>query len=365
MSKTPSTPPRMLRTVVPMVGEDVRSVAVRYAKLKRLDVGDVMVAGLGVEERQFTSLPLKASMMGKFADLIGTNAASLREGAFGSTSAGFELFGCPADIDMIVPHRRRLAPGMLRSDGEKPWIRAHWQVACLPCDPETGETLIHLCPECLATLSWMRVGDLHRCDQCEVDLRDCQPRYASERDRDLSSLMAGLLRREPSALERLPSLIAKAPRDEQLDFLSWLGVLRPLVNGVIVPPGPFATFRGLEAAVGFPDTFNRMVADLMASHEQRDPRFGRLVGTMEMRLRARSLMPGKIRTSIGQRLDRLVGMDEIKGVIAMPGHDFDGLTGTGSFRLDYPECLRLTERSIAVWGQALSGLGDRHILLAP
>lgn len=365
MTEARSKPLQMTRTVTPMAGEDVRSVAVRYARLKRLTVGDLMVAGLGVDERQFTSLPLKPAMMARLAALAGWDDASLREASFGSTAAGFELYGSPTSVDMLVPHWRRVAPAILRSDGAEPWIRAHWQVACLPCDPDTGETLLHLCPECGATLSWMGHEDLHRCDHCDFDLRETEPRYGTERDRELSALMLGLLRREPSAIERMPSMLASATPADQVRFFSWLGTLRAFVNGVIVPDGAFATFRGLEATMTFPASFNRMVLDLMAAHEERDPRFGRLVGAMELRLRARDLTGTKIKASIRQRLDRLLHGDEVKGLIMLP------LPGIGTpgypraFRLDYPTFLQSSPPTIGVWGKALSGLGDTRIRLAP
>lgn len=365
MSKPP-LPARLMRTVVPHGGEDIRSVAVRYAKLKRLTVADLMVAGLGAQEAHLTSVPLKTALIQRFADLAGLDAAVLRAEAFGSAGTDFELFGSPASVDMTVPHRRRIAPGILRADGDEPWVRAHWQVACLPCDPDTGETLLHLCPQCGATLSWMWVKDLHRCDRCRVDLREAEPRYASARDRELSALMLGLLRREPSAIERMPPMVAGATPAEQVQFFSWLGSLRALVNGVVLPDGPFVTFRGLEATMSFPGSFNRMVLDLMAAHEERDPRFGRLVGAMELRFRCRELMGAKIKASIRQRLDRLLQRDEVKGLIMMP---FSG-TAAGvpshprAFKFDYQTFLWSTHRASDVWHRALSGLAERRIPLA-
>ncbi|MCJ2050531.1 hypothetical protein [Methylobacterium sp. J-070] len=352
--------------MIPRHGEDIRSVAIRYAKLKRLTLDDLLIAGLRVKEGHLTSLPLKAALAETFAELAGLDAASLRKASFGQGMDGFEVFGSSADIDMLVPHWRRVAPGSLRSDGNEPWIRAHWQIACLPCDPDTGETLTHLCPACGAELTWIRVEDLYRCSRhrCRADLRQAEPRYASTRDREMSALMLGLLRREPSALERMPPVIARATQAEQVQFFSWLGALRPLVNGVIVPVGPFATFRGLGAALTYPASLDCMVRDLMAAHEERDPRFGRLVGAMEMRFRTRDLMGGRIKISVKERLDKLLFRDEVKGLALPPGKAMERRGQKRLVRFDHRAFLLSSQPTNAGWGRALSGLAERPILLA-
>ncbi len=49
----------LLRTVKPFEGEDVRSVAMRYAALKRLTVARLLRSGLAMDRGHLTSLPLK------------------------------------------------------------------------------------------------------------------------------------------------------------------------------------------------------------------------------------------------------------------------------------------------------------------
>lgn len=362
MSKPPSPIARLRRTVVPYPGEDIRSVAARYAALKRLSVLDLMAAGLKSKDKDLTSLPLKTDHLEAFGELAGIDLQRMRHAAFGQGEDGFELLGSRASIDMIVPHWRRIAPGKLRSDGDDPWIRGHWQITCLPCDPDTGEVLLHICTECGATLSWLNFDAVHRCQRCHFDLRRIEPRIACAMDRDLAALMVGVLRRDPSALERMPPMVQRVPTAQQVQFFAWLGALRTLVNGVEIPMEGFATFEGFGSALAFPASFNRMVVDLMSAHEQRDPRFGRLIGTMEMRFHSRKLMPGKIKDSIRERLNVLLHKDEIEGLIVVAPDDC-AANPKRVFRLDYREFMLRTFPARRGWDLDLQGLSERQIVL--
>lgn len=364
MTRTPPPAARLRRTVLPHPGEDVRSVAVRYAGIKRLEVPRLLTAGLGLEGRGLTSLPLKPEALAAFANLAGFDLARVRAAAFAQGDGVFEMLGSPASPDMIVPHWRRLAPGMLRADGDQPWIRAHWQIACLPCDPETGERLVQICPGCGSALSWVTVVRMHECEGCRLDLREVEPRLASEREKDLAGLLLGLLRRDPDAQSRMPAVVSGAPPIEQIEFFAWLGCLRAQVQGILIPSGSFATFRGLELALDYPTSLRGLAIDLMSAHEERDPRFGRLVGATELRLRARSLKRGKIRNSVSSLFNRVLKKDEIKGVMMVNAPELKQEGSARAIRFDYQLFLREIASPTRGPRRYLSGLNDRTILLA-
>ena len=290
MSDRPQVIGRLIRTVTPFVGEDVRSVAIRYASLKRLTITCLLHSGIKMDEAHLTMLPLKRDSVEAFADLAGLDAHALYTETLGS------LYRRSA-IEGMMSHWRRVAPGMLRSDPE-PWIRAHWQLACLPCDPDTGECLLHTCPACWRTLSWSRAERLHCCQVCSYDLRDVSPSQLTEPVQELARLMVGIVRRNPEAIGRLPRVIASATLDEQIALFGLLGTLRSLIAGTTPHSSVFLNVNGLELALAYPASFDGLVRDLLVTHEERDARMGWFVGALEIAFQVRLLPTGRIRTHI-------------------------------------------------------------------
>lgn len=309
MSDVPPSAARLRRTVQAQPGEDLRSVVVRYARIKRISVEMLLRFGLQVDANSLASVPLRRYQLETFADLAGLELQKLANDAFAEGKNGFELFGQDAGLDVIEPHRRRVAAGMLKSDGI-PWIRAHWQVACLPCDPDTGECFVQICPTCQKSLSWVGIESVYLCQNCAIDLRMVAPRYASERKQELAKLMVGVLRRDANALTQLPAIIAHSTAREQLAFFSVLASLSFIVAGRILPHGAFATFRGLELALEYPSCLDGIIADIVRSHEECSIKLGWFAAFMEVRCRVKLLPSGKLKRSMERRIFRIMGIDE-------------------------------------------------------
>jgi hypothetical protein len=314
MTDVPSSIARLRRTVKEQPGEDLRSVVVRYAHIKRISVERLLRLGLGVDANSLASVPLRRTQLETFADLAGLELRKLANDAFAEGRNGFELFGQDAGSDVIEPYRRRVAPGMLKLD-DIPWIRAHWQVTCLPCDPDSGECFIQICPTCRKSLSWVGIESVYRCQNCATDLRSAAPRYASERKKELAKLMVGVLRRESKALAQLPAIIANSTVREQLAFFSVLACLSFIVAGRVLPHGTFATFRGLELALEYPSCLDKIVADIVRSHDEVSFKLGWFAAIMEVRYRLNFLPAGKIRQSVRRRVSRLMGVNDEKYMI--------------------------------------------------
>lgn len=227
MSRLDPAQARLLRTVEPLPGEDIRSIAVRYAAIKRLEVDVLLSAGLGMGKGFLASLLVKMCRANAFAELAGFDVRRLAFEAFGEIEDGFAAFSDFAELGAITPIWRRVAPGILKADPQ-PYVRAVWQFTCLPCDPGTGERLWRFCPSCRKTLSWLRIRAVHLCQHCGFDMRNCTSSCVSDEVRELVGVACALLRRDPKALRLLPLDIGLAPAREQFAFLLWLAELMPI-----------------------------------------------------------------------------------------------------------------------------------------
>jgi hypothetical protein len=87
--------------------------------------------------------------------LIGSfDVEELYRAAWKTIGLTIEFLGRKLPREWFSPQDRRLAPGVLRADGDDPWIRNEWQIRALPCDLETGEIVIERCVNCGELLTW-------------------------------------------------------------------------------------------------------------------------------------------------------------------------------------------------------------------
>ncbi len=216
---------------------------------------------------------------------------------------------------------------------------------------------MHICPACRHMLIWSRAESIHRCQLCGIDLRSVEPRRAAESIRECAHLMAGIVRRRPEALAKLPRPIAKASLEEQVAFFGYLGTLRSLAAGIIQRPSGFVAFRGLELALGYPYSYRDLVRDLLSAHEERDEKLGRLAASMAIRAQTRLLPHGKLKERVRDYLNGLLKEDLIPWLKIIEVRDHSGVA---DLRIDHVEFLASCPAKFAR-GRPLSGLGDKPI----
>ncbi|WP_299749948.1 hypothetical protein [Devosia sp.] len=159
---------------------------------------------------------------------------------------------------------KRVAPGMLRSDGDDPYIRLAWRFSAFPCDPITGETLLNRCPSCSANLNW-DTKKIESCHQCRFDLRNAPPSFADTQVlQDVRAIAGaiGLIDGVKAGPIDLPAPLGDLDLEQQLSVLQWCARLRGAVERTGTSGGPATAHMGLKIARAWPAPLLE-VADLL------------------------------------------------------------------------------------------------------
>ncbi|NNM72089.1 TniQ family protein [Enterovirga aerilata] len=290
------------KTVTPWPGECLPSIAVRYAERTAITVGELLASGLSMRATDLASLPLTRDAVLAMSHLASLDPDDMLLRSYdtsGETVAIGDL-GIPAYL--LDPARRRVAPGTLKRDGDAPWIRLSWQLRCFACEPTSGEMLVDHCP-CGKPISWVRCMSVFRCNWCGADLRDIPVRQAPahlvESSRTFAALLGfGVSTASSRTIERLfPSASAGA----RLELFALLGRLQYRTEGAGPPLScSLAPIRGLELALGWPTSFDGIVAGFVDAQPTRLGPAGALV---DLRTEIDAIKQGPIRRTLLRRVE--------------------------------------------------------------
>jgi TniQ len=99
--------------------------------------------------------------------LIGTfDVEQLYQAAWRTVGELTEFLGRELPHGWFKPGLRRIAPGVMKADGDDPWIRNEWQIRGIPCDCDTGEIIVERCVSCREALTWVRIHNVYSCSAC-------------------------------------------------------------------------------------------------------------------------------------------------------------------------------------------------------
>ncbi|MET3897168.1 hypothetical protein ABIB57_001105 [Devosia sp. UYZn731] len=198
-----------------------------------------------------------------------------------SVIAGHDLDALLANSLLPRPDRataeqtpwKRVAPGMLASDGAEPYARRAWSFRAFPCDLDTSEVLLKHCPRCRSVLRWDAVR-IEICATCGFDLRNHPPSYwPSHEVADMRTIARGmgygLLGAVPDAPIELPAPFDVLTPDEKLEALAWCAQLRGLIDRSGTEGSQKTAYLGLPIARSWPDPLHQ-IADLLTRQVKAD-----------------------------------------------------------------------------------------------
>jgi hypothetical protein len=247
------TPWRKTPALLP--GESIASIVTRLAPFGLVTVEQLLTLGLQTQLKSVAGLPSDQVAMKTLAAIGNFELDELQGQSWTSTKNGFVMFGREMPNDWLKPIKRRLAPGVLKADGETPYARSPWQLEVFCCDIETGEFLTSRCCNCNAHLQWNRVKLLTHCTGCNFDLRGAEIRFVPE-----DTLTAA------RAFYRfLTNTTALAPPFNEMSDLSifkameWFAYFADLRIGTHLSPGPVNAARGFAALQNWPHSFDSTV----------------------------------------------------------------------------------------------------------
>jgi hypothetical protein len=313
----PLAPTRVSVTFHP--GEATESLLLRYANKLGLAPSHV-VASLGVKPATTVAAVSKSGVaLRHLAHIGGFTEIELVRQSFGSLNRDGEDH--TGDVGFRPTfNRRRIAPGVLRSDGADPWVRRNWLIDCLPCDVETGEVLHHRCP-CGRELDWNRCLSVAHCHNCGLDLRDMPIEFVSAGLLRTARILAALIDdRMPAAIASgLPGDLAGSSSSTLLDLCSLGEGLERSVHAH--PHRPVQVLRigsGMRLVEKWPISFDRLILAHLRAHEREDPQFGRARAMAEMRLKAGLTSPPAAKLFM-ERVVRTLGLEEAEARMLLQG----------------------------------------------
>lgn len=248
--------------------EDISSLVVRMAAKGGMTVQQfVRLYLLGVG-RDASDVVFDNAMAKRLATIAGVEQSILLSNSLSDGREKYRSKLAPSPCfrglklsPSTIHTRKRVAPGMLASDGVTPYMRLAWRFQILPGDPNTGEALIHRCPSCLKDLLW-RSPNLCLCGHCGFDIRAAKPTYLTEADRkstmDLAGAFGLLDGGEPRSLE-LPEPFGDRPLLEQIESLAWLSGFRGRVDGTHLTSSASNAYMSLPWAKQWESTLRSAV----------------------------------------------------------------------------------------------------------
>lgn len=251
--------------------EDALSLVVRMAAYGGMPLEEFVSTYLNASAGWLIYLPFKMAVIRRLAAMASVNLEHLAANACAGTIEApvFDsgrprhFRGQTLPLDWISLHKR-VAPGMLRLDGDDPYIRLAWRFAALPCDPTTGEMLLSRCPSCAGRLGWetTKVGICHR---CRFDVRTCAPTFADTQVlADVRAIAGalGLIDEIEAGPMKLPEPLGDLNLEQQLSMLQWCARLGGLLEGTALTGGVATAYAGIKIARAWPKPL-REAADLL------------------------------------------------------------------------------------------------------
>ncbi len=178
---------------------------------------------------------------------------------------------------------RRVAPGMMRGDGETPYARLAWSVAAFPCDLVTGEILVSRCPACGKELTW-HTDRICQCDSCPFDVRDIEPIFCPHEELADIRVIAGMMGwQDYGGAQRpaLPEPFGSLPANDLVAALGWCAYLQGVLDRSGIGADAAHAHLGLPVALAWPTPLDQL-ASLMT--RQLDSRVYDLQAAMQLLL---------------------------------------------------------------------------------
>jgi hypothetical protein len=158
-------PRQLLKSIEPRADESVQSIAMRLAPLALVTANELLRYGLD-HATGLASLPTDPNAVLRLGELGGFTPTEMMSRAILPGKLGYIICEREVPVDWVSFAVRRLAPGVLRDDGDTPFHRLSWQLTSLDCDVATGEALVQRCPRCGLLLSWSKTKTVVSCGCC-------------------------------------------------------------------------------------------------------------------------------------------------------------------------------------------------------
>jgi hypothetical protein len=275
--KEMTTSRRLLKSIEPRAGESIQSLAIRLAPRALVTPDEFLRFGLG-HAAGLPSLPTDRNAIDCLSELGGFNLDDVRSRGVLPGTIGCLIYKREVPFDWVNLEVRRLAPGVLISDGDTPFHHLAWQLNALDCDLDAGEALLERCPRCGALLRWNNIESVVDCGNCRFDIRCAPLRYVpADHLSSARKLYAFMLRSGPPFQDSFRGL-HDITLCHAMEFLAFFANrhLRPSCQNAAA---------GLEELYSWPDTFDKIVLEEVELLKQRIGgkryRYAKLVETIE------------------------------------------------------------------------------------
>lgn len=235
--------------------ESLESIAIRLAPKGRLSVPQLLKYGLGMQVDVLPALHSDQDAIARLAVLGSFDPDDLNMRRWSLKNGGVFWFGRDLPENWLTPHKRRVAPGRLMTDAERPYYRATWQLNVFGCDLETGEYLVENCPRCQVELSWIGACTVYNCQGCGFDLREIAPEFVQSPDLHIAQRFFSFYCGD----FELPAPFDKMADRSIFHAMEWLAYFTTIWNGPYLSSDVRNALVGFEALERWPAPFDFMV----------------------------------------------------------------------------------------------------------
>jgi hypothetical protein len=194
-------PRQLLKSIDTRPDESIQSIAIRMAPLALVSPNELLRYRLD-HAAGLASLPTDANAIHRLGELGGFAPAEIMSRGILRGKLGYIVYKREVPLDWVGFAVRRLAPGVLKDDGDTPYLRLGWQLNALDCDVDTGQVLVERCPRCAAFLRWAKIESVVNCGECQFDVRQARTKYVPADRFSLARKFYGfMLRSGPSLPE--------------------------------------------------------------------------------------------------------------------------------------------------------------------
>jgi hypothetical protein len=250
---------QLLKSIDARPDESIQSIAIRMAPLALVSPNELLRYGLD-HAAGLASLPTDANAIHRLGELGGFAPAEIISRGILRGKLGYIVYKREVPLDWVGFAVRRLAPGVLKDDGDTPFLRLVWQLNALDCDVDTGEVLVERCPRCAAFLRWAKIGSVVTCGDCQFDVRHARSRYVPADHLSLArKLYAFMLRSGPP----LPEPFDRLDDVTACHAMEWIAYFaNSAAFGKALRPSCQNAIAGLEDLYSWPDSFDRILVEL-------------------------------------------------------------------------------------------------------
>lgn len=195
------------RTVEMWTGESIASLFIRTANANGMSPQELAREGLGMGQLAWPAIIYQPRLLDPISAMFNVSydlldQAQIKRRDHNTVTFNGEVLG----IDMVDFLRCRLAPS--RTKGPKAFLRHHWSVRLIDCDPTTGELLVDRCT-CGRALLWATMTSFGKCSICRLPWHELPSKLAAEQNRRQARFWAGLLSAQPEVRNRARRQLAQ------------------------------------------------------------------------------------------------------------------------------------------------------------